>query len=122
VRSDTIKKGFERAPHRSLLRATGLTDEDFEKPFVAIANSHITSSRPLLPPRTTADREDGSQGGQCAFGFNVGVGDRIAMSHGGMLYGLPSRSSSRLDRDDDERTASTRSSAFRTATRSCPAC
>ena len=41
VRSDQIKKGFERAPHRSLLRAVGLKDEDFDKPFVGIANSHV---------------------------------------------------------------------------------
>ena len=43
MRSDTIKKGFERAPHRSLLRATGaiMSEEDFNKPFIAIANSYI---------------------------------------------------------------------------------
>ena len=37
MRSDTVKKGYEKAPHRALLRATGLKDEDFNKPFVAIA-------------------------------------------------------------------------------------
>ena len=41
MRSDIIKKGFERAPHRSLLRATGVQDEDFAKPFVAVCNSYI---------------------------------------------------------------------------------
>ena len=43
MRSDIIKKGFEHAPHRGLLRATGaiLSEEDFNKPFIAIANSHI---------------------------------------------------------------------------------
>ncbi|MBS1968274.1 MAG: dihydroxy-acid dehydratase, partial [Chloroflexi bacterium SZAS-1] len=43
MRSDTIKRGFERAPHRSLLRATGqIRDEsDFEKPFIAICNSYV---------------------------------------------------------------------------------
>ena len=41
MRSDVIKKGFERAPHRSLLRAVGLTDEDFGKPFIGICNSFI---------------------------------------------------------------------------------
>ncbi len=41
MRSDTVKKGFERAPHRSLLRAVGLRDEDFDKPFVGIANSQV---------------------------------------------------------------------------------
>ena len=43
MRSDEIKKGFERAPHRSLLKATGLieSNDDFEKPFIGIANSYI---------------------------------------------------------------------------------
>ena len=42
MRSDTIKTGFERAPHRSLLKATGVVkDEDFNKPFIAIVNSYI---------------------------------------------------------------------------------
>ena len=41
MRSDAIKKGYERAPHRSLLRATGLVDADFDKPFVGIANSQV---------------------------------------------------------------------------------
>ena len=39
MRSDTIKKGTERAPHRSLLKATGVTDADLDKPFIAVANS-----------------------------------------------------------------------------------
>ena len=39
MRSDAVKKGIEKAPARSLLRADGLTDEDFEKPFIGIANS-----------------------------------------------------------------------------------
>ena len=41
MRSDMIKKGFDKAPHRSLLKATGLKDEDFDKPFIAICNSFI---------------------------------------------------------------------------------
>ena len=42
MRSDNIKKGFERAPHRSLLKATGIVkDEDFAKPFIAIVNSYV---------------------------------------------------------------------------------
>jgi dihydroxy-acid dehydratase len=41
MRSDTIKKGFDKTPHRSLLRATGLKDSDFDKPFIGVANSHI---------------------------------------------------------------------------------
>ena len=41
MRSDTVKKGYETAPHRALLRATGLQDDDFKKPFVAIVNSYV---------------------------------------------------------------------------------
>ena len=41
MRSDRIKKGFERAPHRSLLKATGVRDEDMRKPFIAIVNSYV---------------------------------------------------------------------------------
>ena len=41
MRSDRIKVGFERAPHRSLLKATGVTDEDMRKPFIAVVNSYI---------------------------------------------------------------------------------
>ncbi len=41
MRSDTVKKGFERAPHRSLIKACGIRDEDMGKPFVAIANSYV---------------------------------------------------------------------------------
>ena len=41
MRSDRIKKGFERAPHRALLRATGLKEADFDKPFIAIVNSYV---------------------------------------------------------------------------------
>ena len=41
MRSDVIKKGYQRAPHRSLLRATGLKDSDFNKPFIGVANSYI---------------------------------------------------------------------------------
>ena len=41
MRSDTIKRGFDKTPHRSLLRATGLKDDDFNKPFIGVANSHI---------------------------------------------------------------------------------
>ncbi len=41
MRSDQIKRGIERAPHRSLLKATGVTDADMDKPFIAIVNSYI---------------------------------------------------------------------------------
>jgi dihydroxy-acid dehydratase len=94
MRSDTIKKGFERAPHRSLLRATGLQDEDFSKPFIGICNSFIE----LIPGHVHL-QEFGSiakkmvrLAGGVPFEFNtIGVDDGIAMGHVGMKYSLPSR-------------------------------
>ena len=41
MRSDAIKKGYEKAPHRALLRATGVSEEDLSKPFIAIVNSYV---------------------------------------------------------------------------------
>ncbi|HEY9510778.1 MAG TPA: dihydroxy-acid dehydratase, partial [Verrucomicrobiae bacterium] len=96
MRSDTIKKGFERAPHRSLLRATGSieSEDDFNKPFIAIANSYID----CIPGHAHLN-EVGQlvkrlirEAGGVPFVFNtIGVDDGIAMGHGGMLYSLPSR-------------------------------
>jgi dihydroxy-acid dehydratase len=94
VRSDTIKKGFERAPHRSLLRAVGLKDEDFAKPFVGIANSHvdIIPGHFYLQEYGRVAKEEIRRAGGVPFEFNtIGVDDGIAMGHGGMLYSLPSR-------------------------------
>lgn len=94
MRSDTIKKGFQRAPHRSLLRATGLKDEDFNKPFIGIANSYID----IIPGHFFLNRyaqiikEEIRAAGGVPFEFNtIGVDDGIAMGHSGMLYSLPSR-------------------------------
>ncbi|MGI8907968.1 MAG: dihydroxy-acid dehydratase [Candidatus Sumerlaeaceae bacterium] len=94
MRSDTIKKGNERAPHRSLLKATGVRDEDMGKPFVAIANSYID----IIPGHVHL-KEVGEYVKQCVreaggmpFVFNtIGVDDGIAMGHTGMKYSLPSR-------------------------------
>jgi len=94
MRSDAIKKGFERAPHRSLLRATGLTDADFEKPFVAIANSHvdIIPGHFFLQEYGRIAKDEIRKAGGVPIEFNtIGVDDGIAMGHGGMLYSLPSR-------------------------------
>jgi len=94
VRSDQIKKGFERAPHRSLLRAVGLKDEDFDKPFVAIANSHIDiiPGHFFLQEYGRIAKEEIRKAGGVPFEFNtIGVDDGIAMGHAGMLYSLPSR-------------------------------
>jgi dihydroxy-acid dehydratase len=96
MRSDVIKKGAERAPHRSLLRATGVieSEEDFNKPFIAICNSHID----CIPGHAHLN-EVGQlvkklvrAAGGVPFVFNtIGVDDGIAMGHGGMKYSLPSR-------------------------------
>ena len=94
MRSDTIKKGFERAPHRSLLRATGLTDADFDKPFVGIANSHvdIIPGHFFLQEYGRIAKDEIRRAGGVPFEFNtIGVDDGIAMGHGGMRYSLPSR-------------------------------
>jgi dihydroxy-acid dehydratase len=96
MRSDTIKKGFERAPHRSLLRATGSieSEEDFDKPFIAIANSYtdcIPGHAHLNEVGLLVKRLVREAGG-VPFIFNtIGVDDGIAMGHGGMKYSLPSR-------------------------------
>ena len=94
MRSDTIKKGFERAPHRSLLRATGLKDEDFDKPFIGVVNSYID----IIPGHVHLQefgrkiKEEIRKAGGVPFEFNtIGVDDGIAMGHKGMLYSLPSR-------------------------------
>jgi len=94
MRSDTIKKGFERAPHRSLLKATGITDEDMGRPFIAIANSYID----IVPGHVHLNelgevvRQAIHQAGGVPFMFNtIGVDDGIAMGHIGMKYSLPSR-------------------------------
>ncbi|GHV09570.1 dihydroxy-acid dehydratase [Campylobacterota bacterium] len=94
MRSDTIKRGYERTPHRALLRATGLTDADFDKPFIGIANSHIDIIPGHFFLREYADivKEAISEAGGVAFEFNtIGVDDGIAMGHDGMRYSLPSR-------------------------------
>ena len=94
MRSDMIKKGIDRAPHRSLLYATGVTVKDLEKPFIGVCNSFIE----IIPGHKhlnhfgeivkAAIREAGG----IPFEFNtIGVDDGIAMGHVGMRYSLPSR-------------------------------
>jgi dihydroxy-acid dehydratase len=96
MRSDIIKKGFERAPHRSLLRATGSieSEADWDKPFIAVVNSYTD----CIPGHAHLN-EIGSlvkrlvrEAGGVPFIFNtIGVDDGIAMGHSGMKYSLPSR-------------------------------
>ena len=94
MRSDAIKLGDSRAPHRSLLRATGVGDEDFNKPFIAICNSYTD----IIPGHVHLDKVGEyvkrcvREAGGVPFVFNtIGVDDGIAMGHGGMKFSLPSR-------------------------------
>jgi len=94
MRSDTVKKGYEKAPHRALLRATGLKDEDFNKPFVAIVNSYVdvVPGHVHLQEFGKLIKEAVREAGAVPFEFNtIGVDDGIAMGHMGMKYSLPSR-------------------------------
>ena len=94
MRSDIVKKGDSRAGHRSLLRACGLSEDDFNKPFIAIVNSYID----IIPGHVHLDKV-GEFVKQCVraaggvpFVFNtIGVDDGIAMGHDGMKFSLPSR-------------------------------
>ncbi|HLI06755.1 MAG TPA: dihydroxy-acid dehydratase [Ktedonobacteraceae bacterium] len=95
MRSDQIKLGFERAPHRGLLRATGVVGEnDFNKPFIAVCNSYVD----VVPGHVHLQafgrhvKEAIRAAGGVPFEFNtIGVDDGIAMGHIGMKYSLPSR-------------------------------
>ena len=94
MRSDQVKKGIERAPHRSLLKATGVTDADMSKPFIAIVNSYVD----IIPGHVHLQefgklvKDAVRAAGGVPFEFNtIGVDDGIAMGHSGMLYSLPSR-------------------------------
>jgi dihydroxy-acid dehydratase len=94
MRSDTVKKGFDKAPHRALLRATGLQDDDFNKPFVAICNSYVdvVPGHVHLQEFGKLVKDAVRAAGGVPFEFNtIGVDDGIAMGHMGMKYSLPSR-------------------------------
>ncbi|GBR75885.1 dihydroxy-acid dehydratase [Candidatus Termititenax persephonae] len=94
MHSDAVKKGAERAAHRSLLRAAGLKDADFAKPFIGIANAYnnIVPGHLTLNKITAAVKEEISQAGGVPLEFGViGVCDGIAMGHEGMKYSLGSR-------------------------------
>jgi dihydroxy-acid dehydratase len=94
MRSDTVKKGFERAPHRGLLRACGLKNEDIEKPFIAVANSfcEIVPGHVHLNKVAETVKDAVRQAGGTPFEFNtIAICDGIAMGHSGMKYSLASR-------------------------------
>ncbi len=94
MRSDEIKRGYPRAPHRALLRALGVTDRDMDRPFIGIANAwnDIVPGHVHLRALVRKVREGVSAGGGVPFEFGViGICDGIAMGHEGMRYSLPSR-------------------------------
>ncbi|MGE7929539.1 dihydroxy-acid dehydratase [Lysinibacillus xylanilyticus] len=95
MRSDMIKVGVDRAPHRSLLYATGkVKAKDLGKPFIGVCNSYIDIIPGHVHLRTFADvvKEAIIEAGGIPFEFNtIGVDDGIAMGHIGMRYSLPSR-------------------------------
>ena len=96
MRSDTIKKGFEKAPHRSLLKATGCVSsrDDFSKPFIGICNSfnELIPGHAHLQELGRIAKEAVREAGGVPFEFNtIGVCDGIAMGHVGMRYSLASR-------------------------------
>lgn len=94
MNSDKVKKSSERAPHRSLLRATGLTPEDLKKPFIGVCNSYTQ----VIPGHVHLDevakyiKKYIRKAGGVPIEFNtIGICDGIAMGHDGMKYSLPSR-------------------------------
>jgi dihydroxy-acid dehydratase len=94
LRSDRITQGAECAPHRSLLKATGVRDEDMSKPFVAVVNSYadIVPGHVHLNEFAKIVKASIRSAGGVPFEFNtIAVDDGIAMGHGGMKFSLPSR-------------------------------
>jgi dihydroxy-acid dehydratase len=94
MRSDITKIGKERAPHRALYKATGITDEEIERPFIGIANS----SNEFIPGHIHLDKVAQAvkagirMAGGVPFEFQtIGICDGIAMGHSGMKFSLPSR-------------------------------
>ena len=94
MRSDLIKKGDARAPHRALLRACGVKESDFHKPFIAIVSSHVD----IIPGHIHLDeaaqitKKAVQAAGGVPFVFHtIGICDGIAMGHAGMKYSLASR-------------------------------
>ncbi len=92
--SKAVKEGINKAPHRSLLRADGLRDEDFKKPFIGIANSftEVVPGHVHLRELVEYVKEGIKAEGGMPFEFNtIAVDDGIAMGHVGMKFSLPSR-------------------------------
>ena len=94
MKSDVVKRGVERAPHRSLLRAVGWASTEIDKPFIGIVNSfsEIVPGHIHLRDIAEAVKAGVRSGGGIPFEVNtIAVCDGIAMNHPGMKYSLPSR-------------------------------
>ena len=94
MRSDEMKSGIERAPHRALLKALGLSDKDIAKPFIGVANSFTTIVPGHIHLKNIAEAVKAGiqEAGGTPFEFNtIAVCDGLAMGHPGMRYSLPSR-------------------------------
>ena len=94
MRSDEVKKGDERGPHRSLLKATGLSDDDIRRPLIAVVNSYTD----IIPGHVHLDAVGDflkarirKAGGTPILFNTIGICDGIAMGHTGMKYSLASR-------------------------------
>ena len=94
MKSDTLKQGMQRAPHRSLLRALGCTDREMSQPFIGVINSYSEAIPGHVGLRRIADavkagiRMAGGTPFECG---TIGVCDGLAMNHPGMRYSLASR-------------------------------
>lgn len=94
MRSDQVKKGLDKAPSRSLLRASGVTSEDMGKPFIGIANSwnEVVPGHVHLNKLVDEVKRGIIEAGGVPFTYGVpGVCDGVAMGHSGMRFSLPSR-------------------------------
>ncbi|MEN3190569.1 MAG: dihydroxy-acid dehydratase [Atribacterota bacterium] len=94
MRSDVIKKGLARAPHRSLLKALGITDEEMKKPFIGVAQAanEVIPGHLHLKNIAQAVKDGIRMAGGVPFEFStIGICDGLAMNHEGMKYSLPSR-------------------------------
>ncbi|HUU58719.1 MAG TPA: dihydroxy-acid dehydratase, partial [Phycisphaerae bacterium] len=94
MRSDHVKQGIERGPHRSLLKAAGLTDADLRRPLIAVVNSYTD----IVPGHVHLDavgeyvkRQVRAAGGTPILFNTIAICDGIAMGHYGMKYSLASR-------------------------------
>jgi dihydroxy-acid dehydratase len=94
MRSDMVKKGFQRSPHRGLLHACGVSDSDMNKPFIGVANSfcEIVPGHVHLDEVARVVKKSVREAGGVPFEFNtIAICDGIAMGHTGMKYSLASR-------------------------------